>query len=134
MTISNLAFALLSTISDNLPFYFYNVFECEYLGNGNIFYCLCCYANAIAHVAHCKCGYYQYDIFGEAFSFMFYNFMFFSMKSLKLIKTFMGRCIIMSFCIHLKSTKDIFLMYPMLPFTIFSLKYKFSIIMIFILL
>jgi hypothetical protein len=36
MTISNLAFMLLPTISDNIPFYFYNVFECKYLGNGDI--------------------------------------------------------------------------------------------------
>ncbi len=27
---------LLHTTSDNLPFYFYNVFECEYLGNVDI--------------------------------------------------------------------------------------------------
>ncbi len=69
---------------------------------------------------------------GRPFSSMFCNFMFFSMKSLKLIKTFMGGCIVMSFYIHSKSARDIFFMYPMLPFTILNLGYKFSIIMIFI--
>jgi hypothetical protein len=65
-------------------------------------------------------------------SFMFCNFMFFSMKSLKLTKTFMGGCIVMFFYIHLKFVKDIFSMYLMLLFTILSLKYNFFIIMIFI--
>jgi hypothetical protein len=55
---------------------------------------------------------------GRLSSFMFCNFMFFSMKSLKLIKTFMGGCIVTFLCIHSKSTRDIFSMYPMLPFTI----------------
>jgi hypothetical protein len=62
---------------------------------------------------------------------MFCNFMFFSMKSLKLSKTFMGGCIIMSFYIHFKYVRDIFSMYRVLLFTIPSLGYKYSIIMIF---
>jgi hypothetical protein len=35
---------LLHTTSDDLPFYFYSVFECEYLGNGDtilLFMLLC---------------------------------------------------------------------------------------------
>jgi hypothetical protein len=62
------------------------------------------------------------------FSIIFCN----SMKSLKLIKTFMGGCIVMFFYIHLKFVKDIFSMYLMLSFTIPSLRYNFFIIMIFI--
>ncbi len=69
---------------------------------------------------------------GRPSSSMFCNFMFFSMKSLKLTKTFMGGCIVMSFYIHSEFARDIFFMYPMLPFTILNLGYKFSIIMIFI--
>ncbi len=69
---------------------------------------------------------------GRLSSFMFCNFMFFLMKSLKLTKTFMGGYIVMSFCIHSKYVKDIFSMYPTFPFTIPNLGYKFSIIMIFI--
>ncbi len=67
-------------------------------------------------------------------SFMFCNFMFFSMKLLKLTKTFMGGCIVMSLCIHFEFVKDKFSTYLMLPFTIMNLEYIFSIIMIFILL
>jgi hypothetical protein len=37
---------------------------------------------------------------GRPFSFMFCNFMFFFMKSLKLINTFMGGCIVTSFYIN----------------------------------
>ncbi len=61
-----------------------------------------------------------------------FSFMFFSMKSLKLTKTFMGGCIVTSSCVHSKYVKDTFSMYPMLLFTISNLGYKFSIIMIFI--
>ncbi len=59
---------------------------------------------------------------GRPSSFMFCNFMFFSMKSLKLTKTFMGGCIVTSFYIRSKFVKDIFSMYPMLPFTILNLE------------
>jgi len=55
-----------------------------------LFYCLCRYANVMAFVAHCKYGYFSMTFLGKPFSFMFFNFMFFSMKSLKLTKTFMG--------------------------------------------
>jgi len=58
--------------------------------------------------------------------------MLFSMKSLKLIKMFMGECIVTSFCILSKSVKDIFFIYLMLSFIIPSLRYKFFAIMIFI--
>jgi hypothetical protein len=51
--------------------------------------------------------------------------MFFSMKSLKLTKTFMWGCIATSFCIHSKSTKDIFFMHLTLPFTIPNLGFFF---------
>jgi hypothetical protein len=40
---------------------------------------------------------------GRPYSFMFCKFMFFSIKSLKLIKTFMGGCIVTFFCIHFKN-------------------------------
>ncbi len=69
---------------------------------------------------------------GRPSSFTFCSFMFFSMKSLKLTKTFMGGYIVTSLCIHFEFVKDIFSMYPMLSFTISNLGYKFSIIMIFI--
>ncbi len=65
-------------------------------------------------------------------SFMFCNFMFFSMKSLKLTKTFMGGCTVTSFCIYFEFVRDIFSMYPLLSFTCPSLGYKFLVIMIFI--
>ncbi len=71
---------------------------------------------------------------GRLFSFMFCYFMFFLTKSLKSTKTFMGGYIVTSFCIHSKYVRDIFSMYPMFPFTFPSLGYKFSIMMIFILL
>ncbi len=58
---------------------------------------------------------------GRPSSFMFCNFMFFSMKSLKLAKTFTGGCIVTSFCIHSESMKDIYFMYLVLSFTIPSL-------------
>jgi hypothetical protein len=64
-------------------------------------------------------------------SFMFCNLMFFLVKSLKLINTFMGGCIVTLCCIHFESMRDIFSMYPMLLFTILSIGYKFLIIMIF---
>jgi len=69
---------------------------------------------------------------GRPSSFMYCNFMFFSMKSLKLIKTFMGGCIVTSFYIHSESMKDIFSMYLMFLFTIQSLGYKILVIMNFI--
>ncbi len=72
--------------------------------------------------------YYWYGVFREAF----FNFMFFFMKSLKLTKTFMGGCIVTSFCIHSKSMRDIFSMYLMLLFTILTSGYDFFVIMTFI--
>jgi hypothetical protein len=69
---------------------------------------------------------------GRPFSFMFYNFIFFFIKSLKLINTFMGGCIVTSFYVHLESIKDTFSTYPMLMFTIFSVGYKFLVITTFI--
>jgi hypothetical protein len=36
-TYEPLGLRIVCTISDDLPFYFNNVFECEYLRNGNIF-------------------------------------------------------------------------------------------------
>lgn len=46
--------ALLCTTNDNQSFDFCNMFESKYLEDGDIVYYLCCYANAIAFMAHCK--------------------------------------------------------------------------------
>jgi hypothetical protein len=54
-------------------------------------------------------GYYWFDILGRPSSFVFCNFNFFSMKSLKLIKTFKGGCIGTIFCIHSKFVRMYFL-------------------------
>jgi hypothetical protein len=55
----NLGSALLCTTNDDLPFYFYNVFECEYLRNGNIvlLFMLLCKCDHI-------CGTLLIDFFG----------------------------------------------------------------------
>ncbi len=66
------------------------------------------------------------------FSFMFCNFMFFLMKSLNFINTFMGGCIVTFFYIHLESIKDTFSMYSMLMFTIIGFGCNFIVITTFI--